>query len=209
MGVQIRVGCQGQGVTDKPDHDREYAALQHQSGSVSASPVEVWFVREVLPLEAALTAYFRRNWRNESDVRDMVQDVYVRVCEAARSEIPRAARPFVFTAARNLLIDKFRSHQVVPLETVGDLEALSAASDQPSPERSLIARDELRRLQGAFDQLAPRCREALLLKQLEGLSRREIALRMGIGEETVKDYLATGLFALSDLFFADEFERST
>jgi RNA polymerase sigma-70 factor (ECF subfamily) len=193
-------------VTDRLDHDREHAALQQQG--VSMSPVEAWFIREVLPLEAALMAYFRRNWRNESDARDLVQDVYVRVCEAAQSEIPRTPRAFVFTTARNLLIDKFRSHQVVPLETVGDVEALSAASDQPGPERSVIARDELRRLQIAFDQLSPRCREALLLKQLEGLSRREIALRMGIGEETVKDYLATGLFALSDLFFGAETTRS-
>jgi RNA polymerase sigma-70 factor (ECF subfamily) len=52
-----------------------------------------------------------------------------------------------------------------------------------------------------LDQLAPRCREAILLRQLEGLSRKEIAHRMGISETTVKDYLAVGLFALSDIFF--------
>ena len=40
-----------------------------------------------------------------------------------------------------------------------------------------------------------------MLRQVEGLSRREIATRMGIGEETVKEYLATGLRALSDIFF--------
>jgi RNA polymerase sigma-70 factor (ECF subfamily) len=127
----------------------------------------------------------------------------VHVCDAARREMPLNARAFVFTTARNILIDRFRNRQVVPIETVGDVEALAAASDAPGPERDIIARDELRRLQAALDRLAPRCREAVLLKQLEGLSRREIAQRMGIAEETVKDYLAIGLFTLSDIFFGE------
>jgi len=172
--------------------------------AVSADALQAWFLREVLPLEAALTGYFRRNWRNESDVRDLVQDVYVHVCDAARREVPLNTRAFVFTTARNILIDRFRNRQVVPIETVGDVEALAAASEIPGPDRAVISRDELRRLQAALDRLAPRCREAVLLKQLEGLSRREIASRMGISEETVKEYLAIGLFTLSDIFFGED-----
>jgi RNA polymerase sigma-70 factor (ECF subfamily) len=200
---------EGDGVTDKTDHNLESANLRHLEMAVNAVSVETWFLREVLPLEAALMGYFGRHWADKNEVRDMVQDVYVRVCEAAEREIPRPTRPFVFTTARNLLIDKFRSRQVIPLETVGDVEELLAVSDQPNPERIVIARDELRRLQAAFAQLAPRSREALLLRRLEGLSRREIAQRMGVGEETVKAYLASGLFNLSDLFFGSDATRST
>ena len=194
-------------MADKADHDRESAHSQHPGEAVNTPSVESWFVSEVLPFEPALIGYFRRHWRNEADIRDMVQDVYVRVCEAAKTEIPRSSRAFVFTTARNLLIDKFRSRQVVPLETVGDPDTLSLAAEQPGPERSAIARDELRRLQAALDRLPPRCRQAVLLQKLEGLSRREIAQRMGVSEETVKDYLASGLFALSDLFFGDDTQR--
>ena len=190
-------------MTDTNDHDRDNAGARLKGLGVSADALQAWFIREVLPLEAALTGYFRRNWRNESDVRDLVQDVFVHVCDAARREFPANTRAFVFTTARNILIDKFRNRQVVPIEMVGDVEALSAASDAPGPDRDVIARDELRRLQGALDRLAPRCREAVLLKQLEGLSRREIAKTMGISEETVKEYLAIGLFTLSDIFFGE------
>lgn len=190
-------------MTDTGNHDRDNAGARHKGVGVSVDDVQAWFLREVLPLEAALTGYFRRNWRNESDVRDLVQEVFVHVCESGRRELPRASRAFVFTTARNILIDKFRSRQVVPLEMVGDVETLTAASDAPGPDRDVIARDELRRLQGALERLAPRCREAVLLKQIEGLSRREIARRMGISEETVKEYLAIGLFTLSDIFFGE------
>lgn len=188
-------------MTDTRDHDRDKDGARHDGVVVSIDAVQAWFLREVLPLEAALTGYFRRNWRNESDVRDLVQDVYVHVCESARRDIPGNTRAFVFMTARNLLIDKFRTRRVIPIETVGDLESLAGASDQPGPDRDLISRDELRRLQNALESLSPRCREVVIYKQLEGLSRREIAARMGISEDTVKEYLAIGLFTLSDIFF--------
>jgi len=190
-------------VADRSEHGFGHHGVPIGDVSVESSAVDAWFLREVLPLEGELSGYFRRNWRNESDVRDLVQEVYVRVYAhaAASQELPQKSRAFVFTTARNLLLNKSRDAQVVPLEMVGDVEGLAAASDQPGPDRAVIGRDELRRLQIALDQLAPRCREAILLRQLEGLSRKEIALRMGIGEATVKDYLAVGLFALSDIFF--------
>jgi RNA polymerase sigma factor (sigma-70 family) len=57
----------------------------------------------------------------------------------------------------------------------------------------------LRRLQIALDQLAPRCREAFVLGRIEGLSRREIAARMGISESTVRQHLMQGMRVLADL----------
>jgi RNA polymerase sigma factor (sigma-70 family) len=55
----------------------------------------------------------------------------------------------------------------------------------------------------AIARLPPRRRQAVYLRQVEGLSRREIATRMGIGEETVKEYLAEGLFDLAELLFSE------
>lgn len=166
--------------------------------------IDAWFAREVLPLEGALMQFLRHNWRNRSDIEDLLQDVYVRVYEAALKELPERAKPFVFATARNILINRVRREQVVPIEAVSDLDALSIAIDEPGPDRSTIARDELRLVQAALDKLPPRCREAILLGQVEGLSRREIAERMGIGEGTVKSYLAEGAHALADIFYGEQ-----
>lgn len=190
-------------MADRVDQDRETSLME--SAPTGASALDSWFLREVLPLEADLIGYFRRNWRDRNEVRDLVQDVYVRIYSHFRDlpdgELPRNARAFVFTTARNMLIEKFRHLRVVPIDTIGDIENLIASSDQPSPERAAQARDELRRLQRALDELSPRCREAFVLRQIEGLSRREIAQRMGLSDATVREYLAIGLFKLSDLFF--------
>ena len=104
------------------------------------------------------------------------------MCASAKrraSKFRDPAKPFVFTTARNLLIDRVRREQIVPIEAVADLDALGIAADEPGPDRSVIAREELRRLQAALDRLPPRCREAVVLQQIEGLSRREIASAHG------------------------------
>lgn len=174
-----------------------------RGAGVSTSEVDVWFVREVLPLESVLMQFLRRNWSNKSEIADMRQEVYVRVYEAARDNIPNPAKPFVLTTARNLMINRVRREQVVSIETMADLDALGMASDAPGPEAVAIGKDTLRRVQSALDRLPERAREVILLKQIEELSRAEIAQRMGIGEETVKWHLAKGMRALADMLYGE------
>jgi len=171
---------------------------------MNASDLDNWFVREVLPLESALTQFLRRSWRNRSDVDDLCQEVYVRVYEAAQKEIPDPVRPFVFAVARNLIINRVRREQIVPIESLGDLDALNIAADEPGPDCNAMAREELRRLQSALDNLPPRCRQAVVMGRIEGLTGREIAVRMGISEKTVSEHLSLGMCALADALYGEQ-----
>jgi RNA polymerase sigma factor (sigma-70 family) len=177
--------------------------LRLAGAAMSAPDLKAWFVREVLPLEAGLTQFLRHNWRNKSDIADLLQDIYLRVFDAAQKERPENTKSFVFATAQNLIIDRVRREKIVPIEAVAEMDALLIPADEPSPDHAVIARDELRRVQGALDHLPARCREALLMKQLNGLSRREIASRMGISEKTVKWYLADGLRLLADALYGE------
>ena len=49
---------------------------------VDPERLDAWFVGEVLPLEPDLMRFLRRNWRNESDVADLRQELYVRLYDA-------------------------------------------------------------------------------------------------------------------------------
>lgn len=167
------------------------------------SDVDVWFVREVLPMEAALTQFLHNNWRNQSDYADICQEVYVRLYETAQKQIPHPVKPLMFRIARNLLIDRIRRAQIVPIDAVADVEALSMAMEDPGPERVVVARDALRRVQAALDHLPPRSRDVIMMKQVDGLTRREIASRLGITEETVKWHLANGMSVLADIFYGE------
>jgi RNA polymerase sigma-70 factor (ECF subfamily) len=195
-----------QGMGETPENGRETADLRRSAAGMSEEGLNGWFVREVLPLEAALMQFLRRSWPNKSDIDDLAQEVYARVYEAAREKIPQPVKPFVFTIARNLLIDRVRHEQVVPIEAVADLETLGVAVDAPGPDRNVMAQDELRRLQAALEKLPPRCREVVVLGRIEGLSGKEISQRLGIGASTVSEHLANGMSALADLLFGDEAE---
>ncbi len=185
------------------DTDHEDAERGSAGADMAGSGVSQWFVREVLPLEAALMQFLRRSLNNASDADDLCQDVYVRVYQAALEKIPSPAKPFVFTVARNLLLNRARHEAVVSIEAVADLEALNIVKDEPGTDRWVIAREELRRLEDALNHLPPRCRQAFVLRKIEGLSQREIALRMGISEKTVDRHISDGICALADSLFGE------
>ena len=173
-------------------------------GPVIAAPdVDAWFEREILPLEATLMQFLQHNWRNKSDIGDLRQDVYVRVYESALEKLPDFPKSFLFAIARNLLIRRMRREQIVPIEAITEFDALSVPTDAPSPERAAVARDELRRLQAALDRLPPRCREAFIMQQVYGLTRREIADRMGVSDKTVMNHLRDAGLALANIMYGE------
>lgn len=186
-----------------PETNRDQTDLRDAGEHMRASELEKWFVNEVLPLEAALMQFLRYNWRNQEDIADLLQEIYLKIYQAAQTKRPDVTRPFVFAAARNILINHIQRSKIVPIESVTDLESLPVAADEPPADQALMARDELRRVQDALDKLGPRSRQAILMKQVEGLSRREIAERMQISENTVKWYLSDGLRALANVLYGE------
>jgi RNA polymerase sigma factor (sigma-70 family) len=191
-------------MAEKTDSDCQSVRPVLIGAGMPAPEVEAWFVREVLPLEAALMHYLQASYRRESDIADLRQDVYAAAIEAAHVQIPHRTRPFVFAIARNLMINRIRRDRVVPFETIADPDELGLAADEPAPDRAVMAREELRRLRAAIDQLPPRCREAVVLARVEELPGREIARRMGINETTVSHYIKRGMRVLADMLYGDE-----
>lgn len=165
---------------------------------VDDATVKAWFSKEIFPLEASLTRFIRRNWRNPAEVPDLRQEVYARVYAAARGQLPVQAKPFLFAAARNHLINCAKRAQVVSIDYVADLEALTVAADVRTPDRHVAARDELRRASVGLERLPPRCREVVMLRKIEGLSTKEAAARLGVGVDTIEQQMVHGMRALVD-----------
>lgn len=178
------------------------ALTKAQGSYLTSTELNRWFVEEVLPLEAALLRFLRRNWRDEAELLDLRQETYVRVYEAAARDMPDAVKPFLFATARNLLIDRARRAQIVSIETVADLEALDTSVEELTPERHAAGRGELRMLQTALDELPPRCRRVVELRKIDGYSQRDVAAQLGITEDTVERQVSKGVRALADALFA-------
>jgi RNA polymerase sigma factor (sigma-70 family) len=197
-------------MSEIPASGRSVGGQQDRKGmAVTDDAVSAWFLREVLPLEAILMHYLRSNWRNASEIADLRQEIYTRVFEAARERIPDNPKRFVLTCARNLLINLVRREQVVPMETFADFETLDIAADAPQPDCSVIEQEELHRLEASLELLPARMREAIALAYFDGLSRKDIAKRMGITQSTASHYLARGALSLADILHEATADRST
>lgn len=163
--------------------------------------VKEWFREEVLPLEAALTRYLARNWVNRSEIADLRQDVYEKAIRGAGSGLPDHTAAYIFAIARNHLISLSRRGRVVAFEGLPTEEG-AAQADLLTPERHATGQDELRRLQVALDSLPKGCQEVVRLRKVEGLTSREVAVRLGSGIDAVEQQTKRGMRALADLLYS-------
>jgi RNA polymerase sigma-70 factor (ECF subfamily) len=186
---------------------RNFGGQNRQGTSVTDDAVSAWFIREVLPFEPNLMHYLQHNWRNKSDLADLRQETYARVLEAAQEKIPENPKNFLLVCARNLMIDRMRREQVVPMESFGDFDATGIATPAPEPDRQLIEREDIKRLEAALVQLPPRMREAIALAYFQGLSRTEIAARMGVTQQAASKFIAKGAVALSRILYGASADR--
>lgn len=167
-----------------------------------------WFEREILVHEEALVRFLMRAWPNREDVYDLRQDTYVRIYEAAAKARPASPKAFMYTTARNLMVDRMRRGRVVSIEMVGDMEALNVFMTEPQPEENAGTWQELRRLADALDRLPDRCRAAVWLHKMEGLSYREVAARLGISVKTVEKQVSKGIRRLAQFYLQCTYEQS-
>ncbi|GAA0294933.1 RNA polymerase sigma factor [Sphingomonas oligophenolica] len=160
--------------------------------------IEDWFCREVLPLEGSLTRFIQRNWRVADDVIDLRHDVYELAIGSARTCLPLATRPYLFTIARNHLINQAKRARIVSFDLVADLETVDRAVDIYETHRHLDSREALRQFQVGLEKLSPRVREIVKLRKIEGLNVQETADRLGIGKDAVSHQVMMGMRALAD-----------
>jgi RNA polymerase sigma-70 factor (ECF subfamily) len=129
---------------------------------------------------------------------DQTQECFLRVWRARERYQPKAAfRTWLFAIARRLALDerKRRSLATVPLSSGRDEEESGTplrferrASD---PQALLLAREKERAFEAALDRLPRDLREALVLRDMEGLSYEEIAEVIGRPVGTVRSRLHT------------------
>lgn len=157
-----------------------------------------WIASHILPLEGEVRGWLARHARTlgRADVDDVIQEAFARLWSADLPAIhnPRA---YFYSMVRNLLAERARHARVVPMERMGEIEALRIISEEPGPERRVAARQELECLLRAVADLPRQCRRVFELRKFDDLSHREIAQRLGIAEKTVEKHLAKALLRVT------------
>ena len=148
--------------------------------------------RALLPHLDAAHNLARWLLRNAPDAEDAVQDALVRALTFFDSFHGEDGRGWLLAITRNTCYDRLRKNRR-PAEMAGaasDLER--AADDAPSPEAEQLRRADERRVRQGLESLPAEYREALILREVEGLSYKQIAQVTGVPIGTVMSRLARG-----------------
>ena len=159
----------------------------------------LWLGRHVLPHESQLRAWLRRRSLGGLEIDDVIQETYARLVAAESIAHIHDAKSYTFQIAGSVVIDHLRRMKVVPISSVPDLDYLEVVSDEPSPERQVIDRDELHRLAHMIAALPGKVRDVFTLRRVHGLSQREVAERLDLSESTVEKHMARGFLIMLEL----------
>ncbi|WP_157995557.1 RNA polymerase sigma factor [Peristeroidobacter soli] len=152
---------------------------------------------------ADLHRYLQRRLRRTADVPDLSQEIFARFLQGDWQTRARNPIAYLFGIASNVIADARTAERREVVTYDSEIssqagEAMTAAGSVDADNVEL--QDELTR---ALDQLPEMHRLALLLTKRDGLSGKEAAARMGIGEASVRVYVCEARAKLKILLQQD------
>lgn len=138
-----------------------------------------------------LTGFAAARLASLEEARDIIHDLFVQLWQVREQiAVTVSLRAYLFAAVRYRIIDHLRknSNQRIYAAQLAQLpESVSYTEDV------LHARELEQRLQQAVSELSPRVQEVFKLSRFEHLKTAEIAQKLGVSEQTVKNQLTTAL----------------
>ncbi len=130
---------------------------------------------------------------NREDARDAVQEVYLRVYRFLdRLDPDRPLGAWVHRITVNVCRDQFGRRARRRTESLPEQAPESVADPDPAsdPHQQALASERRRRLAEALRHLPERQSLALILRDVHGLTTREVARQMGSSEVTVRSQIS-------------------
>lgn len=153
-------------------------------------------------------AYNLARWltRNDADAADVVQEAFLRAFTYFDGYRGENGKAWLLMIVRNTCfrwLERNRPAVVVPFsrEVEGEVEnAVASAGSEapPDPEMLVVQQRDAALLNELLGEVPPLFREALVLRELEELSYREIADVLGVPMGTVMSRLARARGLLKD-----------
>jgi RNA polymerase sigma-70 factor, ECF subfamily len=136
-------------------------------------------------------AYNLARWlvRNDHDAEDIVQESFLKAYKAQESFRGSEARTWMLSIVRNTAIDFLRRYKTSATTTLSE-PGYEPKDESPDPERVLLQQTRRDRVRQAISHLEPDFREPIVLREIEGMSYKEIAAVLDIPMGTVMSRLS-------------------
>jgi RNA polymerase sigma-70 factor (ECF subfamily) len=160
----------------------------------------VAFERIVALFERRIFALALRMSGDVEDAKDATQETFLRLHRSIRQiDSARSLGPWLWSVTVNACRDIGRRRRRSRLVPIDDLVTRGVADPAFGPETLARAGELERQLQMALARLPEKERAALLLREMEGLSTREVATILGSSEGTVRAQICTARLKLRTL----------
>lgn len=153
------------------------------------SPLGRSFVKHFGELKAYLKGFFN----SEHDIEDVLQELYIRATEAEKGQKIKAPRAFLYKVTKNLALS-YKSQAYHRLtELVEEYSELNVVYETIPLEEQITHERHFVEFCNAVKTLPPKCRKTFVMRQIYGLSNKEIAVHLNISVSTVETHLVKGL----------------
>lgn len=139
--------------------------------------------------EQDLFRFLLRRLKCALTAQDLTHELFVKVTTQHGTPNIRNRKAYLFRMAANLATDHQRSVQNRSALLVEAHDLLWGDVDHRHPERTLIARQELARLEQALAQLPPMSRRIFHLNRYERKTQLDIADELGVSISTVESHI--------------------
>lgn len=141
----------------------------------------------------ALVSFLAARLHNAQDARDVAQEAYVRLLQLDRPGALSFLRGYLFKIAQNLAIDRIRHQSLRARTAYTEALLFDELDERSSPERNLLAQEELSRISARLMELPSNCRRAFIMHVLLDRPTRDIAAEMHVSDRMVRNYVTRGL----------------
>ena len=145
--------------------------------------------------EVALKRYLRRFFRSREAADDLAQEAFLRAFAAESGRTIQVPKAFLFKVAKNLALNELARQSSMAIEPLGDFEGQEVLEDssQVAADDVVDSRERIRLVARAIAALPPQCAKVFILRKMQGMSQKEIAVRLNISVRTVENHVALGL----------------
>jgi RNA polymerase sigma factor (sigma-70 family) len=127
--------------------------------------------------------------RNDQDAEDIVQEAYLRAFKSYHGFRGGDARPWLLTIVRNVYHTSVQRNPVGRLVDF-DEDLVSAGPFSANPEEILLQNSSRVLFRKALETLPTHSREVLILRELEGMSYKQLSIVVGVPTGTVMSRLS-------------------
>jgi len=128
-----------------------------------------------------------------------MQDTWIKLEGARPEQVLDNPVGYVTRVANNLVADHMRKERRRAAIDSEVASLLWENVDAVSPERALIAQENLKAVRAALDELPEKTRRIFLMNRIEGIPHRRIAEMLGISDEAVYYHIRRALERLAVL----------